>query len=187
VTPNEKALTIENTAKAGTEFLRRKKAKQKMVIHPDHKFLIDSALWVVIDPWDLQPGLDPDHRINYINNYYCAMIDYYLNKFVIKHKCISLDEEKYTRSSYFKTYSNMTLREQIIDYLSKYQLQNVVYTGFHNGLCIIDKDTGVKSIKKDANVYIKKDLVCTLGYTVDHKYPFELRDGYNEKHCNNII
>ena len=158
-----------------------------MVIHPDHEHLLSSALWIVMDPWTLQPGVDSGHRINYINNYYCAMIAHYFDKFKIKHKCISLDEAQYERSPYFKQYINMWQRKQVINYLANYQIYSVVYTGFHNGLCIIDRETGVKNIRDLAQVYIKKDLVCTLGYTKDHKYPFELRDNYTEQYCSNII
>lgn len=158
-----------------------------MYLHPDFEHLIDNALWLVMDPWTYQPKVETNHRINYINNYFCAFISYSLQKYKIRHKCISLDETKFVRSEYFSAYNNINDVQRMKDYLSRNSLNKVVYTGFHNGLCIIDKNTGSKNIRKFATTYAKKDCICTLGFTQDHQYPFADRDEYTKQNVDYVI
>jgi len=158
-----------------------------MYLHSDFENLTHDALWLVMDPWKQQPKVEPSHRINYINNYFCAFIAYSLDHYKITHKCISLDENRYVRSEYFLGFNNIFDEHLLEDYLDDNGLDKVVYTGFHNGLCIVDNPTGAKNVRKFATTYAKKDCICTLGFTQDHQYPFAIRDEYTKQNVDYVI
>lgn len=158
-----------------------------MYLDPQYEHLVDQALWMVIDPWTLQPNSKPTDPTNYINQYFCAFIAYSLSNFQVQHKCISLDEKQYTRSPCFSGYLNMDLGHEVEQYLTDHKLENIVYTGFHHGSCIIDRCTGAKAMREKATIYVKKDCTCTLGNFPENEFPFGRQDAYTKEHVDWII
>jgi hypothetical protein len=65
--------------------------------------------------------------------------------------------------SHLSQYKNMQTQEDLVDYMKKYSLNNIVYCGFDYGICIIsEKHLGMAEVSKqtDYNLYLKHTLCC---------------------------
>lgn len=126
----------------------------------DLDFLHNHACWLIIDPWSKQPEEDikicPD--IEDRNAQTVLNISQYLKN--CKHWLVST----YTNDIVipFQKLKNIKGNKiQLIDYMQKNNLCHLVYTGFHDGCCILHQDfVGAKYMSEIYSCYMKRDLIC---------------------------
>lgn len=147
-----------------------------MIIAKDKEYLLESALWLVFDPWCTQQQIDQDvtgwllaelTNNDIINNYFAEQIYVYLEqKYSVKHKAIAISEEDiYIHSgihSLFENWRNLNSVEKIKSYMHQHQLSDIVICGFHHGICTINRPWGAKQMRHHYNVYLKRDITCCL-------------------------
>lgn len=131
--------------------------------------LIDTALWLIIDPWQYQVQHKPDgmprHQsyggdayLNIVNHYFRHKISQYLTAWTPKHLYVSSPSHIETADEF----KNLT-QIRYTDVEKKVVEQNftdIVYVGFHYGLCINHEPQGCKHMHQFAKCYVVKDLVC---------------------------
>lgn len=128
--------------------------------------LKNEAIWLIIDPWQTQPGPYDGEYIDNVNDYFCKKINEYMHD--VKHKFIVLNEKEEAHET-FKSYSRIQhphVKDKILDK----NFKDIVYTGFHHGRCTIDRAvSGAKDMfyvktkqSLDINIYFKRDLLCLL-------------------------
>lgn len=136
----------------------------------DIEFLHKNALWVIMDPWYPTPHSDDLIKYPHIDQHnektLNKIVDYIPN---LKHVCISCPpiiienyEPKTVKvhpkvckmKNLYNSYSN------IMNYMEKLQLNDIVYCGFHYGMCIVFKHDGAKNTSKKFRTWVMKDLCC---------------------------
>ena len=128
----------------------------------ESKLLQDKALWLVMHPcqsmgWE-QEKLYPWRAAEAIR--LAQKIEYYLRP--MKHKA-KVVPDHLNCISHLSQYKNMQTQEDLVDYMKKYSLNNIVYCGFDYGICIIiEKHLGMAEVSKqtDYNLYLKHTLCC---------------------------
>ena len=128
----------------------------------ESKLLQDKALWLVMHPcqsmgWE-QEKLYPWRAAEAIR--LAQKIEYYLRP--MKHKA-KVVPDHLNCISHLSQYKNMQTQEDLVDYMKKYSLNNIVYCGFDYGICIIsEKNLGMAEISKqtDWKLYLKHTLCC---------------------------
>ena len=116
-------------------------------------------MWLIIDPWKYQPNPAPKHA-DIVNDYYAHKIDQYLTEWSIKYKLVLLDDEEEIAEP-FKDYPRMS-GQTFLDTHAWGDHEQLVYTGFHHGQCIVYRPWGVKALGKQFQCYVIKDLCCML-------------------------
>ena len=124
------------------------------------KRLKNEAIWLIIDPWQTQPGPFDGEYVDNINDYFCKKINEYMHD--VKHKFIVLNEKDEMHET-FKSYPKLQhphVKDKILDE----NFKDIVYTGFHHGRCTIDRPvSGAKDMSyTNINIYFKRDLLCLL-------------------------
>ena len=131
--------------------------------------LIDTALWLIIEPWQHQIQQKPDglprHQsyggdmyLNVINHYHRTKIAQYLNHWQPKHLYVSSPSHIETADE-FKHLTRIRYTE-VEKIVVEQKFTEIVYTGFHYGMCINNPPQGIKHMHEFAKCYIVKDLVC---------------------------
>ena len=131
--------------------------------------LIQSALWLIIDPWQHQIQHKPDgmprHQsyggdmyLNVINHYFRHKVSQYLTAWAPKHLYVSSPSHIETghESKDIDVLRYTDVEKKVVEG----KFTEVVYTGFHYGMCINNKPQGAMHISKFAKCYVVKDLVC---------------------------
>ena len=131
--------------------------------HLEH--LYSDAMWIIIDPWQEQfCHYEYDKKtINAINNYYAHMIHQYIQHHDIQNTMVlNIDHNKYPTHKLFAEYKHI----QNPYYHKVLKNMNVVFCGFHSGICINEKGvapyTPSQQRKRNIKVYVKTDLCCAL-------------------------
>lgn len=141
---------------------------------------MEKSLWVVMDPWLVEPGTKRQDCINFLNDVFGQKISHYL--FNVKHKCYSMVEE-YEPMLYFSTWVNLSNEVAIQDYMKDNDLSKITYCGFHHGFCIIENDTGAMTMSKYYDCYLKHDLSCPTSSSLQKmKINFKIHDRESAKH-----
>jgi len=131
--------------------------------------LIQSALWLIIDPWQYQnqqksSAVSPhqqwasDAYLNIVNHYHRTKIAQYLQIWQPKNIYVSSPSHIETADEF----KNLT-QIRYTDVEKKVVEQNftdIVYVGFHYGMCINHEPQGCKHMHRFAKCYVVKDLVC---------------------------
>ena len=147
------------------------------------------ACWIIIDCWENQPLNDikivPD--INEINYEVANKISNYLVN--VKHCVVSCNLPVMPQ---FKNLPNVKGdQKMLLEYMKTHNLKSLIYTGFHDGLCILYKEfTGVKYMSNHVNCFLKSDLVCSIPKLLKGPYlePPEITIQYlNEKYFVDMI
>lgn len=126
----------------------------------DLDFLHKHACWLIIDPWLKQPENDiqvcsdiEDRNAKIVLN-----ISEYLKN--CKHWLVST----YTNDIAipFQDLENIKgNQETLTQYMKSNNLDIIVYTGFHDGLCVFHQEfVGAKYMRQFYKCYLKKDLIC---------------------------
>ena len=131
--------------------------------------LIQSALWLIIDPWQYQiqqksSALSPhqqwasDAYLNIVNHYHRTKIAQYLTHWAPKHLYVSSPPHIETghKFKHIPVLQYTDVEKKVVDE----NFTEVVYTGFHYGMCINYESQGIQHIHKFAKCYVVKDLVC---------------------------
>jgi hypothetical protein len=148
-----------------------------------------SALWIIIDPWLTSPNMadnlrDPD--LDKRNETVIIKIADYLHR--LEHVLISCDWPVHPLVKHLDhidgTCTDGTCTDKkfqsLIEYTEKNNIKDIVYTGFHHGMCILyDTSVGAKkiSLETDLSLYIKRDLVGTVSW-VDKNEMDEISSPY---------
>lgn len=128
----------------------------------DLDFLHNYACWLIIDPFSKQPENDvkicPDiedrnaetvlNISKYLKNCKHWLVSTYTNDIVIP----------------FQNLENIKGNKiNLMNYMKQNNLHHIVYTGFHDGCCILHQEfTGAKYMSKIYSCYMKQDLICTV-------------------------
>ncbi|MDA8842074.1 hypothetical protein N9N08_00180 [bacterium] len=144
----------------------------------DLKELQRSALWLIIDPWATSPNPEDNRRepnLDILNEIVLTKIIDYLPKLnhvavscgptihpLVKH-IINLDYGSSDQSG-----PRQDKFQALIEYTEKNDIKDIVYVGFHHGMCIINRPIGAKNLSlcTDLRLYIKRDLVGVLPWSV---------------------
>ena len=131
--------------------------------------LIQSALWLIIDPWQHQiqhkPDGMPSHQswggdayLNIVNHYHRIKISQYLTHWAPKHLYVSTPPHIETGHEFknIPVLQDTDVKKKVVEE----KFTEVVYTGFHYGRCINNPPQGIKNIHQFAKCYVVKDLVC---------------------------
>jgi hypothetical protein len=119
------------------------------------------ACWIIIDCWENQPLEDIKivPNINEKNYEVANKISNYIAN--VKHSVVSCNTPVMPQ---FKNLLNVREdQKMLLDYMKIFNLKSLIYTGFHDGLCIVHKQfTGAKYMSKYVNCFLKNDLVCRI-------------------------
>lgn len=125
--------------------------------------LYKKSCWIIIDCWEQQPleDLSIVPNINELNYQVANNISNAIDNLNIKHCLVSCNVPV---MSQFKNLLNVKGdQKMLLDYMKLHNLTSLIYTGFHNGLCIVYKEyTGAKYMSKHVDCFLKDDLVCTV-------------------------
>ena len=154
-----------------------------MHIEHNFKFLIDKALWVVVDPWAKQCDEhgNPDEDIEYYKK-----LDIDLNQhnniFLDKLKCelifvpnvVVFQEANVPLNDLFdkSTYPFYKNIKQLSIDAKNYS--DIVFCGMHYGLCVHRAVTRLQKKLPDINYYVKRDLCCLMPLHNPHQYDNDL-------------
>lgn len=126
-----------------------------------------NALWLIMDPWLEQPGGDTElsPNINKKNHETANKIALYLQD--ITHVRVSMDESHKIQPSLCHFVNIGYNVETLKQYMDNNNLNNIVYCGFHYGICIVNRPTGIRAMSQFYKLWVKKDL---CGYFLKHCY-----------------
>lgn len=128
----------------------------------DLDFLHNHACWLIIDPWSKQPEEDikicPD--IEDRNAQTVLNISQYLKN--CKHWLVSSYSTDIALP--FQNLNNIEGNKlSLINYMETNNIKHIVYTGFHDGCCIVYQDfVGAKYMSEIYSCYMKRDLICNV-------------------------
>ena len=134
------------------------------------EWLRQNALWVIVDPWHHQPTDKYKKRTPNIDCHNEVTIKKILHVLPnIKHTYISVPYD--TGEPMFEALTPHPLMAHLPNLhnsfanlhlvMKRLKLNDIVYCGFHYGICIIDRPVGAKIMSKYYNIWYKKDL-CSL-------------------------
>lgn len=147
------------------------------------------ACWIIIDCWENQP-LEDIKIVNNINekNYEVAnkISNYIVN---VKHCVVSCNAPVMPQ---FKKLPNVGGdQKMLLEYMKMYNLKSLIYTGFHDGLCILYKEfTGAKYMSNHVDCFLKSNLVCRIPqlFKPPYREPPEITIQYlNSQYFKGII
>lgn len=130
-----------------------------------------SALWIIVDPWITSPYRadnlrDPD--LDKRNETVIIKIADYLHR--LEHVLISCNWPVHPLVNHLDHIDGTCTDskfQSLIEYTEKNNIKDIVYTGFHHGMCILyDQSVGAikLSLETDLSLYIKRDLVGTVSW-----------------------
>ena len=132
---------------------------------PDHKqHLYHDAVWIVVDPWQTHSERD---------NYVAEQIYQYIKHHNILNVKV-LNNHRDNTHHLFEEFELLPYKVKVNNLKEK----NIVFVGFHNGICIKNKGTDTYSRDERTrvkNLYIKMDLVSTL----PHDGVYDFYDAYS--------
>jgi len=134
--------------------------------------LNENSIWIIMDPWKNQEELFPfwvpanlgPGELNDWNSVYMKKIIEYLPK--MKYPLVVTTEidkspKVLQNLPYVQHYPNKAGPFVVEKYLKRYNLTNIIYCGFHEQECIINRHTGYKNMSDlGIECYICKDLTC---------------------------
>ena len=158
-----------------------------------YKTLADDSktLWLVVDPvrhqilsneYNYDPGprlvnhtnvYARDMYINTVNHNYGIKIAQYLNWLEPKNAMVVMNSGEDIMDA-FKEYK-LILGHNLINHVKEFDYDNIVYTGFHHGLCLTQPPIGSEILSEFAKCYVVQNLVCLL-----HEGPYTWVDADNK-------
>ena len=134
--------------------------------------LNENSIWIIMDPWSNQEELFPSWvpenlgpgELNDWNSVHMNKILEYLPN--IKYPLVvttEIDKSPAVLQNlpYIQHYPNKAGPHLIERLMHKHNLTNIIYSGFHEQKCIINRRTGYKNMSDlGIECYICKDLTC---------------------------
>jgi len=122
-----------------------------------NRLLHTQALWVIMDPWILQPRHDYAKYadINLTNNIYTDRIIKYLS--YVTNWIVSCEHTIATTPE-FRYITQVTHGDNLELHMQTLGLTRIVYTGFHWGRCILGRHDGAKRMSEKYKCYAKQEL-----------------------------
>ena len=134
--------------------------------------LNENSIWIIMDPWENQEELFPfwvpenlgPGELNDWNSVYMKKIIEYLPN--MKYPLVVTTEidkspDVLQNLPYVQHYPNKAGPFLVEKYMNKYNLKHIIYSGFHEQECIINRRTGYKNMSDlGIECYICKDLTC---------------------------
>lgn len=133
----------------------------------NEEYLKKNALWIIMDPWEKHPYPKDFQK--------CPNIDLN-NDEMVKKIAEILPEITYAVTSCLKQFPVHPLLQHLPNlhdsdrelkiYMTKNNLKDIVYIGFHHGRCILNRRTGAIRTGKNlkCNLWLKRELVGVLSY-----------------------
>ena len=121
-----------------------------------------NQLFLVIDPWLVQPGFAPDppnQTIDEYNNDVAIKIADYAKD--ILHRAVAVYQGLEV-NPLLSDWIVLNDPESVNEYMEAHHLTSIVYAGFHHGQCLLDRPSGIIEMSKYHKCYLKRDLVCIL-------------------------
>ena len=139
------------------------------------KLLLDNSLWIIVDPWKNQekrhPRFVPVHfvpgELNAWNKTVGDKIISYLPS--MQHVIVYTDDKNTAPEELqhldFVLHLPTDYAGSSIDYYMKQNnLRSIIYCGFHEQECIIQRYCGYRNMQVHYECYICEDLVCPYPY-----------------------
>lgn len=153
--------------------------------------LYKKCCWIIIDCWEQQPleDLSIVPNINELNYQVANNISNAITNLNIKHCLVSCNAPVMPQ---FKNLLNVKGNQKmLLEYMKTHNLKYLIYTGFHDGLCILYKEfTGAKYMSNHVDCFLKSDLVCSIPKLLKPPYlePPEITIQYlNSQYFKGII
>jgi len=150
-----------------------------MILHDENKYLLDAALWVIVDPWtwnepgtlhkSLKDNLELHSiDINEYNNAFMDRLSVELNDIQNKQHIVvhCPNPETHIIHKLFKNYKRFTNAN---DLYANVHFDNIVICGFHYGICVnglVERLMDINPMTK--NIFVKRDLCCLMPYDTTH-------------------
>ena len=148
-----------------------------------YKTLADDSktLWLIVDPTKYQvldEGYNTDGKtqflnnrtnvyardmyINMVNHHYGMKIAQYLEWLQPKNSIVVMND--FHGRDVMEVFAEHTKisSNDLLKYVEEFQYENIVYTGFHHGLCTNQGIIGTEVLSKLAKCYVVQNLVCLL-------------------------
>ena len=136
--------------------------------------LNETALWVIMDPWEDQenrinmtPDIDPG-IINAFNKPIMDKILVYLPN--MKHPIVITDHIKHSPERlktlfWISHYQKHAGVHTFNNYMLKKKLSKIIFCGFHESNCVINRRLGYNKMSKHYDCYISWELTCPYPVT----------------------
>ena len=125
-----------------------------------NSLLNTQAVWVIMDPWIIQPHHDYEKypNINLSNktnaNQIIEYLPYVANWIVSCESNLKINPE-------FEYLPRVAHGDDLMLYMQSSGLKRIVYVGFHWGRCILGRPDGAKKMSKTYKCYAKQNLCET--------------------------
>jgi len=140
---------------------------------PDSDIIdLQKTLWVVMDPWSDQPNRSNQwspEKLTYINNindFIAKKIAEYFEAWKIPYCNILICTDLNNGPVHFKLRQYFTISSNVYDiwnYMEKQKFKNIIYTGFHHGVCLLHRKAGaLQGRKLKYNTYIHREFIAPL-------------------------
>ena len=133
--------------------------------------LNETSVWIIMDPWEDQEKLFPQRlppntepgSLNRWNKLTMDKILAYLPQ--MKYPLVVTTEidkspEVFQNLPYVQHYPKKAGPVLIERHMEKHNLKNIIYCGFHENECIVNRRTGYNHMSSVVDCYICKDLTC---------------------------
>lgn len=114
--------------------------------------LFSTAAWIIMDPWSDVGMPDTIEHPNLNDHNFKTWIKIKKILPMLKHPIVSSNNHQkiYTELENIKNIGYD--KNQLLSYLNTHNLKNIVYCGFHYGICILHRDTGACNINPYFNL-----------------------------------
>ncbi len=141
----------------------------------DFQNLLINSLWIIVDPWKNQEELYakfvPDRLVpGELNAWNKTISDKIINYLPHMHHVIVYTDGKNTAPKELQ-HLDFVLQEpknyahnSIVKFMKQKNLRSIIYCGFHEQECIIQRYYGYRNMQVHYECYICEDLVCPYPY-----------------------
>jgi hypothetical protein len=140
------------------------------------KNLLVNSLWIIVDPWtnqeELLPAFVPDHLVpGELNAWNKTVGDKITSYLPSMHHVIVYTDDKNTAPEELQNLDFVLHRpknyayDSIVKYMKQHNLRSIIYCGFHEQECIIQRYCGYRNMQVHYECYICEDLVCPYPYS----------------------
>lgn len=145
-----------------------------MHILPEYRFLLDDALWIIVDPWINQPlkdqkyyaELDIDinqHNHIFIDKLFHELEDVRRGKPAHEHNNMVIFQEASQQVHPLFDDPKYPVYKNIDDlYTRSKAYTDIVFCGLHYGMCVHSALKRLSTAYPKCNYYVKRDMCCPM-------------------------
>ena len=133
--------------------------------------LNERSIWIIMDPWEDQerlfPGrLSPNTEPGLLNRWNKITMDKILTYLpqmeypMVVTTEIDKSPAVFQKLPYIQHHPKNAGPYLLARYMDKHDLNNIIYCGFHENECIVNRPTGYNRMSSVVDCYICKDLTC---------------------------